>query len=82
MTRLQDLFASCGQAPWLDTLSRDALEDGSLATLIGQGVRGVTSNFAHMSLKERIVSSMPYLNVNVSPMQIPLAAARPCAKIS
>lgn len=44
MTRLQDLYANCGQAPWLDTLSREALEDGSLAHLIAQGVRGVTSN--------------------------------------
>ncbi len=43
-TRLQQLYAECGQAPWLDTLSRDALEDGSLAALIASGVRGVTSN--------------------------------------
>lgn len=44
MTRLQDLFRECGQSPWLDTLSRDALRDGSLAALIERGVRGVTSN--------------------------------------
>ncbi len=44
MTRLQELFADCGQSPWLDTLSRDALRDGSLAGLIARGVRGVTSN--------------------------------------
>jgi transaldolase len=43
-TRLQELYDKCGQAPWLDTLSREALEDGSLAELIAQGVRGVTSN--------------------------------------
>ena len=43
-TRLQELYDKCGQAPWLDTLSRDALEDGSLAELIKIGVRGVTSN--------------------------------------
>src|SRR5689334_4590811 len=43
-TRLQQLFVECGQAPWLDTLSRDALRDGSLAALIERGVRGVTSN--------------------------------------
>ncbi|MDP1794897.1 MAG: transaldolase [Acidimicrobiales bacterium] len=44
MTRLQDLFGQCGQSPWLDTLSRDALHDGSLQALIERGVRGVTSN--------------------------------------
>lgn len=44
MTRLQDLFSECGQSPWLDTLSRDALRDGSLAALVARGVRGVTSN--------------------------------------
>lgn len=44
MNRLQQLFTECGQAPWLDSLSRDALADGSLAALIARGVRGVTSN--------------------------------------
>jgi transaldolase len=44
MTRLQQLFADCGQSPWLDTLSRDALRDGTLQALITRGVRGVTSN--------------------------------------
>lgn len=43
-TRLQRLYAECGQSPWLDTLSRDALEDGTLAALKQRGVRGVTSN--------------------------------------
>ena len=43
-TKLQQLYSECGQSPWLDTLSRDAIEDGSLAALIAQGVRGVTSN--------------------------------------
>ena len=43
-TTLQQLFSEFGQAPWLDTLSRDAIEDGSLAELIARGVRGVTSN--------------------------------------
>ncbi|MBA2609107.1 MAG: transaldolase, partial [Actinobacteria bacterium] len=42
--RLERLFTECGQAPWLDTLSRDDLENGSLAALIARGVRGVTSN--------------------------------------
>ena len=43
-TRLQQLYSEFGQSPWLDTLSRDAIEDGSLAALIARGVRGVTSN--------------------------------------
>jgi len=43
-TRLEQLFLACGQAPWLDTLSRDNIEDGSLKALIAEGVRGVTSN--------------------------------------
>ena len=44
MNRLEQLYTECGQAPWLDSLSRDALADGSLKALIDRGVRGVTSN--------------------------------------
>ncbi len=44
MTRLHDLFDREGQSPWLDNLRRDWLEDGTLAGLVDQGVRGVTSN--------------------------------------
>ncbi|HUR77740.1 MAG TPA: transaldolase [Acidimicrobiales bacterium] len=44
MTGLERLYAECGQAPWLDSLSRDTLRDGSLSALIARGVRGVTSN--------------------------------------
>ena len=33
-----------GQSIWLDNLSRDLLETGRLAQLIGQGVSGLTSN--------------------------------------
>jgi transaldolase len=44
MTTLDDLFAEQGQSPWLDNLRRDWLEDGTLAGLVGQGIRGVTSN--------------------------------------
>ena len=44
MTRLQDLYTECGQSPWLDSLSRDWIEDGTLKGLIDRGVRGVTSN--------------------------------------
>ena len=44
MTRLHDLFDQQGQSPWLDNLRRDWLQDGTLAGLVGQGIRGVTSN--------------------------------------
>ena len=50
MTTLHDLFDRQGQSPWLDNLRRDWLEDGTLAGLVDQGIRGVTSNptiFAH-----------------------------------
>ncbi|MGC8498803.1 MAG: transaldolase [Acidimicrobiales bacterium] len=44
MSGLHDLFASHGQSPWIDNIRRDWLDDGTLATLVDQGVRGVTSN--------------------------------------
>jgi transaldolase len=44
MTKLQQLYSDCGQSPWLDTLSRDAITNGELKGLIERGVRGVTSN--------------------------------------
>jgi transaldolase len=44
MTTLHDLYTQQGQSPWLDNLRRDWLEDGTLAGLVGQGIRGVTSN--------------------------------------
>jgi len=44
MTRLDDLYRDGGQSPWLDNLRRDWLSDGRLAGLVGDGVRGVTSN--------------------------------------
>ncbi len=44
MTRLNDLFEQQGQSPWIDNLRRDWLEDGTLAGLVDQGIRGVTSN--------------------------------------
>jgi len=44
MTTLHDLYADQGQSPWLDNLRRDWLQDGTLAGLVDQGVRGVTSN--------------------------------------
>jgi transaldolase len=44
MTRLNDLFDHEGQSPWLDNLRRDWLQDGTLAGLVDDGIRGVTSN--------------------------------------
>jgi transaldolase len=44
MTRLHDLYEGQRQSPWLDNLRRDWLEDGTLAGLVDQGIRGVTSN--------------------------------------
>ncbi|MGC8464278.1 MAG: transaldolase family protein, partial [Acidimicrobiales bacterium] len=44
MTTLDDLYQRQGQSPWLDNLRRDWLRDGTLAQLVGQGIRGVTSN--------------------------------------
>ena len=44
MTRLHDLYAQQGQSPWLDNLRRDYLRTGRLAELVGEGIRGVTSN--------------------------------------
>jgi transaldolase len=44
MTRLQQLYDEQGQSPWLDTLNRPYLRDGTLARLIEDGIRGVTAN--------------------------------------
>ncbi len=44
MTKLQDLYEQQGQSPWLDNLRRDYLRGGRLAELVGEGIRGVTSN--------------------------------------
>ncbi|MHB1711493.1 MAG: transaldolase [Acidimicrobiales bacterium] len=44
MTKLHDLYARQEQSPWLDNLRRDWLQDGTLARLVGKGIRGVTSN--------------------------------------
>lgn len=44
MTRLQDLYETGGQSPWLDNLRRDWIDDGQLAEWVAKGVRGVTSN--------------------------------------
>ncbi len=44
MTRLQQLFAEHAQSPWLDNLTRGYLRDGTLARMVGGGIRGVTAN--------------------------------------
>jgi transaldolase len=44
MANLHILHDSFQQSPWLDNISRHFLEDGTVAKLIQDGVRGVTSN--------------------------------------
>jgi len=44
MTKLQRLYAEQGQSPWLDNLTRGYLRDGTLARMVGDGIRGVTAN--------------------------------------
>lgn len=44
MTKLNQLCEREGQSPWLDDLHREWLTGGHLQELVGQGVRGVTSN--------------------------------------
>lgn len=44
MTKLNELFDEYGQSPWIDNIRRDWLNDGTLARMVSQGVRGVTSN--------------------------------------
>ena len=44
MTKLDALYLEHGQSPWIDNIRRDWLRDGTLASMIDRGVRGVTSN--------------------------------------
>ena len=44
MNRLQRLHADFGQSPWLDNLKRGYITSGQLTKLVGDGVRGLTSN--------------------------------------
>ena len=44
MNALQELYNRYGQSVWLDFISRDILESGTLKELLNLGVRGVTSN--------------------------------------
>lgn len=44
MTMLDRLHDEAGQSPWLDNLTRRDLRDGTLARMVGDGIRGVTAN--------------------------------------
>lgn len=44
MSQLQRLHAEQDQSPWLDNLTRADLNDGALARLVANGIRGVTAN--------------------------------------
>jgi transaldolase len=44
MNTLQRLSAEFGQSPWIDSIDRDMIESGALAQMIGDGIRGLTSN--------------------------------------
>jgi transaldolase len=44
VTNLHRLHDDFGQSPWLDNLTREHLESGELARLIGLGIRGITAN--------------------------------------
>ncbi len=44
MASLVDLYEVHGQSPWLDNLTRPSLRDGTVADLIGRGLRGITAN--------------------------------------
>jgi transaldolase len=44
VTTLHDLYRQQGQSPWLDNLRRDWLQNGTMAGLVDQGIRGATSN--------------------------------------
>jgi transaldolase len=41
---LQRLHAEFGQSPWVDSIDRDMIDSGTLASLIDDGIRGLTSN--------------------------------------
>jgi transaldolase len=44
MTTLDRLYTEYGQSPWLDNLTRGYLNDGTLARMVADGIRGVTAN--------------------------------------
>jgi transaldolase len=44
MNALQRLHAEQDQSPWIDFIDRDLIASGRLAGLVGDGIRGLTSN--------------------------------------
>jgi transaldolase len=44
MNTLQRLHAEFGQSPWVDSIDRDMIDTGTLAGLVRDGIRGLTSN--------------------------------------
>jgi transaldolase len=44
VNRLRALFDEQGQSPWLDNLKRGYITSGQLASMVNQGIRGLTSN--------------------------------------
>ena len=44
MNTLQRLHAEQDQSPWLDFIDRKLIDTGQLAELVGEGIRGLTSN--------------------------------------
>jgi transaldolase len=44
MTKLEHLYGCYGQSPWLDSLTREGLRDGTMARGVEEGIRGVTTN--------------------------------------
>jgi transaldolase len=44
VTRLQRLHTEQDQSPWIDFIDRDLLKSGKLERLVGEGIRGLTSN--------------------------------------
>jgi transaldolase len=44
VTKLHDLYETCGQSPWLDNLRRGWITSGELSRWVERGVRGITSN--------------------------------------
>ena len=56
MTRLQELYTTHGQSPWLDNLKRDYLATGALQELVEGGVRGIT---ADSTIFQRAIAGSP-----------------------
>lgn len=71
MGKLHDLH-DAGQSVWLDFIRRDMLENGELATMVADGIRGLTSNPA--IFKNAIGSSEAYDSAIIAMLQAGTAA--------